>query len=284
MAGLNEHLGIDVQEDVLKSLGDVWCVYNSPGEGGLLFTGLTGVVRVKDHDRLDAVIDKLVTHFYDREGSMGDSRGPRIVKSKFAGQTIYHLEMPLRDAPPIAPAWCLTEKELIVAPFPQQIKAYLSRQKDSPSIAAAPEVAAVLKEGGPMALSYCDTRKAAEYLYPLACMAGPLVSDEMRRGGLEFDASAIPSATAILPHLQPSLSFVRRTSEGIEIVSHGPIGGIGAMNLLPLSSLVLVARSDKPSRTFKSERRAMPVPQKRPAPLPDAPPAPSAEVESPGAI
>ena len=32
---------------MLASLDDVWCAYNSSDEGGLILTGLTGVVRVK---------------------------------------------------------------------------------------------------------------------------------------------------------------------------------------------------------------------------------------------
>ena len=33
------HLGFRIKEDLIDSLGDVWSVYNSPGEGGLLVTG-----------------------------------------------------------------------------------------------------------------------------------------------------------------------------------------------------------------------------------------------------
>ena len=60
IAEMEKELGIDLQQDLLKPLGDVWCVYNSPAEGGLLVTGLTGVVQVKDHDRLEATLNKLV--------------------------------------------------------------------------------------------------------------------------------------------------------------------------------------------------------------------------------
>jgi len=44
---------------LLKSLGDSWCVYNSPGEGGLVLTGLTAVVSVRDADRLAKVQQRL---------------------------------------------------------------------------------------------------------------------------------------------------------------------------------------------------------------------------------
>ncbi|MGA2259314.1 MAG: hypothetical protein ABSG53_31965, partial [Thermoguttaceae bacterium] len=143
-------LDIDLQDDLLKPLGDVWCVYNSPAEGGLLVTGLTGVVQVKDYDRLEATLNKLVTLFHDRvEGevhSYSPHGTPRIVKTALAGRVIYHFDIAEHDFP-LAPAWCLTEKELIVSTFPQNIKSYLSRGKDFQSLSALPELAEALGKG-----------------------------------------------------------------------------------------------------------------------------------------
>ena len=56
---MEEELGIDPRE-VLAPLGDAWCLYNSPGEGGLAVTGLTAVVQVKDRQRLAAIHAKLL--------------------------------------------------------------------------------------------------------------------------------------------------------------------------------------------------------------------------------
>ena len=40
--------GNNARQSVFASLGDRWCFYNSPSEGGLVMTGLTGVVPIKD--------------------------------------------------------------------------------------------------------------------------------------------------------------------------------------------------------------------------------------------
>ena len=53
-------LGFRLQEDLLHTLGDCVCIYNSPGEGGLMFTGLTVVVPLKNHDRLAKTNEQLV--------------------------------------------------------------------------------------------------------------------------------------------------------------------------------------------------------------------------------
>src|SRR5205085_218985 len=53
-------LGFRLDQDLLQTLGDSWCVYNSPGEGGLFITGLTVIVPVKDHDRLVKTNGRLI--------------------------------------------------------------------------------------------------------------------------------------------------------------------------------------------------------------------------------
>jgi len=236
-------LDIDLQDDLLKPLGDVWCVYNSPGEGGLLVTGMTGVVQVKDHVRLEATLNKLITFYHDHVEAGTQPQGypgrgaPRIVKTAMAGRVIYHFDIAEHDFP-LAPAWCLTEKELIFSTFPQNIKAYLARRKDFQSLAALPEVAAALQDGT-VALTYCDTRKVAEFAYPLLCIGSKLLASELSREGILLDSSLMPSAASIFPHLQSSLAVVRRTSAGIEFESHGSLAGVGAGPMLPMATFGL---------------------------------------------
>jgi hypothetical protein len=244
---MEKELSINLQQDLLKPLGDVWCVYNSPAEGGLLITGLTGVVQVKDHDSLELTLVNLIGLFHDRvEGPAAEAsksspnnyayrRTPRIVKTPFAGQVIYHFDVP-EGGFPMAPAWCLTEHELIVSTFPANIKSYLLRGKDFQSLATVPDVAQAL-EGGAVAVDYSDTRKVAEFVYPLLCYGGKVIASELNREGIPLDASLVPSAAAVFPHLQPSIGVVRQTSAGIEVESRGPMAGMGAGALLPLFGL-----------------------------------------------
>ena len=270
IADMGKKLGVDLQEDLLKPLSDVWCVYNSPGEGGLLVTGLTAVVQVKDHDRLEATRKKLESLFHssvkrrtaeeeeEETGARGFHRQItlRIVETAFAGKVIYHLEMP-DGGFPLAPAWCLTEKELVVSTFPQNIKSYLSRGKDFRSLAAVPAVAETLEPGDAVALSYCDTRKVAEFVYPLLCIGGKAIFSEARREGIPLDASLVPSAAAIFPHLPPSVGVLRRTSTGIEVVKRGPLAGIGMGPLLPVATFALYfARVSEPRAEFRGQAQA----------------------------
>jgi hypothetical protein len=270
---LEKQLGIDLRKDLLSSLGDVWCVYNSPGEGGFLVTGLTAVAPVKDHERLAAVQAKLLAQAKaalapprsreEEEEELGPPRPrPTIRKIQFSGQDIYFVSAG-DNGLPVAPAWCLTEKELIVATFPQQIKAYLARGEEAKSLAAVPEVAALFQNGGPVGLSYVDDRKLLEVMYPFACMMGHTISGELARAGgpggagspgrlgsggaggaggaggsgLDFNMGSLPSAVAIAKHLRPSVGAVRRTPVGIEFSSHGTLpGGSSLGSVWPMAA------------------------------------------------
>ena len=51
---------VNLKDDLVASLGDTWCLYNSPGDGGLIFTGLTVTGTIRDRAKLVAANEKLV--------------------------------------------------------------------------------------------------------------------------------------------------------------------------------------------------------------------------------
>jgi len=238
---LQREMGIDLRADVLKSLGDTWCVYNSPGEGGLVFTGLTAVVQVKDHARLAAAYTKLLAQLKAGLQRGGDPRrGPRIEQFQFAGQDVYFLNV-RGEKFPLAPSWCLTEKELIVAPFPQNVKAYLSRGGDFQSLAKAPEVAALFQSAdGPIMLSYCDTRKLFELVYPFVPMIAQAALSQLPLEGVDLDVSILPSAAAIGKHLRPAVTVLRRSEAGIELLSRQSVPGGSIGSTAPVAVALLL--------------------------------------------
>jgi len=269
MARAEQELGIDIRNDILKAVGDTWCAYASPGEGGLIPIGFVAVGQVKDHKRAAAAHQKLMAFFkaeLDRDAELREKfrakdtkrpkvvgpegieeeppfrppvyrrfrPSPRIEQFQFAGQEVYFFNA--RDSQfPLAPAWCLTEKEVIFSLFPQGIKAYLSRGAKGASLAKAPEVAAMLKEGGgPLALAYCDSRTMFELVYPFVPMLAQAFLSEMQREGIDLNVSLLPSAKAIGPHLTPSVSMVRRTKAGIELSCRQSVPGGNLAMTLPV--------------------------------------------------
>ncbi|MHC4398095.1 MAG: hypothetical protein ACYTG0_00270 [Planctomycetota bacterium] len=243
LAAVEEELRFRFVEHVFKAVGDVWRVYNSPGEGGWLVTGLTAVVDLRDRDRLAHANQMLVAlareEFRQNTQSAGRPRGITIDEFRFLDETVYHLKF-VGDDVPIAPAWCITDDELVAALMPQNVKSYLagklSRGEGSGSLADVPEVARLFAPGRePLAVSYRNTPEIFRQVYPLLQFFAQVLCAELSREGVDIDVSILPSAPSILPHLQPGVKTVRRTKAGILIESRQtlPIGGGGGVLVLP---------------------------------------------------
>jgi hypothetical protein len=121
-----------------------------------MFVGVTAVVSMKDAEAAASVQDKLI-RLVESAGVGDPSRRPRVRNFRFAGKTVHVLESGEKNFP-LAPAWCLTDKHLIVALYPEAVKAFLARGPKSPSLAQAEAVTSALSgEGQVLAVSYFDT-------------------------------------------------------------------------------------------------------------------------------
>jgi hypothetical protein len=221
---MEEALGFNLRRDVLAALGDTCRLYNSPGEGGLVITGLTAVVDVKDRQRLAATHAKFLA--VAKAEMERRRRGPRIEQFEFAGHDVFTFNARDDDFP-LAPSWCLTDDALVIAPFPQNVKAYLARGEDHEPITAVPEVAGLVEPAsGPVLLAYVDAKSVFETAYPLVLMvAQAAMADLGREMGIDLSVSMLPSAKAIGSHLGPSVAALRRTEAGIEITSMQTLPG-----------------------------------------------------------
>jgi hypothetical protein len=235
----------ELLDQFLKPLGDTWCVFDSPAEGGL-FTGVTAVVSLKDHEAAVAAEKKFLQMIESVRANAPDAgRAPRVEKFAFARHTVYVFDPGEKDFP-LAPSWCLTDKHLVVAAYPEALKGFLSRGKAFQSLAKVPEVAAALEgEGHTVALSFADTRRIFDIAYPfLPVIAHGLVT-EWRREGIDIPAGLLPSARSIRAHLRPSVTAVRRTPAGVEFVSRQTLPGNMGASTLPIAAGLLVPAVQK---------------------------------------
>ena len=230
IAQVENHLGFDLSRDIFKALGDTWCVYSAPSEGGLLVTGLTVVAPIRDRERLVKAEERLRAMAKAAMGfppgaehSFGGRPTVSISDFEFRGQQIHFLNF-IGEPIPVAPAWCLTDKELIVSLSPQTIKAHLSRGASAGSLADVPAVASLLHgASGPSYVAYADTATTVRTLYPLLQFGFEAIASALQREGIQIDVSIFPSAAAVLPHLEPSLSTSTMAKDGLFITRHGTL-------------------------------------------------------------
>jgi hypothetical protein len=231
--GLEEaqkRLGFHPVNDLIEPLGDTQWYYSSPGEGGMFF-GATAVINVRNRDKLSKVNDVLLKMLRaEGGGEGGDAPDRQSVHSfKFQAQTVYIMDV--GAGLPLAPTWCLTDKQLVVGLYPQAVKAFLSRKSGGGSLADVPDVADLLKHK-PVSLTYQDTPELIRTIYPYVQMFAPVAIHEMRRAGMKVDASLLPSGASIYPHLRPTVSVVVRRDDGIYSETRQSLPGVGGVTSL----------------------------------------------------
>jgi hypothetical protein len=265
LAQVENQLGVDLSRDIFKAVGDTWCVYSAPSEGGLLVTGLTIVAPLRDRERLAKAEERLRTmasaamHPPGDLNSYGRGSEATIADCEFRGNQIHFLNF-IGEPIPVAPAWCITDKELIISLSPQTIKAHLSRKAGAGSLADVPAVMNALHgSGGPTYVSYADTTAMVQTLYPLLQFAFQAISSEAQREGVRIDSSILPSAAAILPHLEPSVSTATMTKDGLLVTRHGTLPmEFETLPLLSMPFYLFAARSSaREMQAASSERASM---------------------------
>ncbi|MFT5524381.1 MAG: hypothetical protein ACI9HK_002334 [Pirellulaceae bacterium] len=233
---IRDEIGIDIRQDLLKAVGDVWTLHAAPDAGGII-TGWTASVTVRDRTKL-AILHGRLTQLLEQEGGR---RGPTVVESKLGDNTIYTLHVDDEQFF-VAPSWTITGDRLIVGLFPQAIKAQLGRKADAPSLADRPEVARMFDaESGPLAISFQDTRKLFEVVYPFAQIGLKAMLTEMRLPPqLGIHTGLLPSAGAVAKHLRPQVAASRRTAEGIEFHSEQTLPGNNGITAAPVMVALLL--------------------------------------------
>ena len=232
----------------------------------MLVTGLTVVVPLRDRERFtkaEARLRGLVqASMAPPPGAVHSYGGPpqaTIADFEFRGNQIHFVNF-VGEPVPVAPAWCITDKELIVSLSPQTLKAHLSRKADAGSLADVPAVKALFNDSkGPKYVGYADTASIAQTLYPLVQFGFQAISSAVQREGIPLDVSIFPSAAAILPHLESTVSSARMTSDGLLMVRRGtlPMEFETALPLLVMPWMFVARTSEM---RVKAIERAQPGP------------------------
>jgi hypothetical protein len=242
-----------------KSLGSVWTIHSSPSEGGLLVSGLTLVVDVRDRADVQPALDALLNWFRRQfpqpaagaepgqtRAEPGQARVPTLDEIEFRGERLYVLG--LADPIPLAPTFCLTAKQLIFAAYPQSIKSYLERSADSPSLAESSQVRAALGSGrSALAIVYQDTPAVLRTVYPIIEAAAPALAAELRTHGVHVSAGLLPALGTVERHLRPAVTTVSRTSEGFVLRSmqSAPLGTMATAAPLVAGLLLPAAQASR---------------------------------------
>ena len=230
-------LGVNLKRDILGSLGDVWIGYLPAGDLMSSWMGAAAAVKVKDPRQLSDAVEKLVD-LAKANAPRGGGRGVTIRETVFQGQTIHFVNV-VGEPFPLAPAWCITDDWIIFGLMPQTVRTVLSREMEE-SMADCEQVRELLGDG-PSALSYVDTPRLVQSIYPWLQMGGQVLASELQREGLDLDMSLLPATSTIVKHLRPGVGVMRHARDGFHFESHNSLPGAGNLTAMaPVGVALLV--------------------------------------------
>ncbi len=252
LAKAEEELGLKIRDDILAPIGTNWLIYDWPHNGGVLFTGITASVDLRDADHFQDTIEKLLGLLQK------EAKGKVTVElDTYRGQIIAYVNV-IGVPMPFAPAWMIQGNRLTIALFPQILRAVVDQQKDKlPSIVDNTDYQRARKlmpkEVG--SLSYMNTARGVNAMYPFVLPLAEVASAMAQGEKVDIKVGMLPSLHTLTKHLYGTISASSCTDQGWLMVSHGPLpvavpgGGFAAAPALAMSiALPALARAREQAR------------------------------------
>ena len=221
---VESHIGVNIREDILAALGDVWVAYLPGGDLMSSWLNSAAAVKVKDASKLRTAIGKVMDAF--KAEMARHDEGVTIGESTADGRTIYSLQFQ-REPVPFSPSWCISDDWIVFGVLPQAVQSALDRKAED-SLGANEAVAAVLKDG-PSAFAYQDTPQLVRSAYPFMQIGVQMLAAQVRQAGISIDTTALPSADTIIKHLRPSISTMSHGEDGFHFNTRSSLPGGGNM-------------------------------------------------------
>jgi prepilin-type processing-associated H-X9-DG protein len=246
---INQTLGLDVQKDLLASLGDQWLAFNSDQTGhGLL--GMSVINPLRDAAKVEKALLALEKQANAAMAKNEEEDGPTLAieTTKVGDLTVHYFAVPA-----IAPCWAIKNNTLYFALFPQILAAATEQgAAGGESILASDDFNAARKRlgvsGTAISMSYMDLPRLAPrgYQMVLALQRGGLGFADMF--GLQTPAMVLPPLNKIQPHLAASLSATWVDDAGWHYRGVSPFPGADALGgeqalattLAPVAAAALV--------------------------------------------
>lgn len=249
---LETELGLSLEKDLFEAFGDVWVIYDSPSGGGFFVTSPVVALEVRDPQLAYSAFTQLMTvlqHSLRGEYNTEYRRmGVYLAQQKFLDHTIYYVNSVGRDTA-FAPAFCVTDDQLLMAPHPQALKAHLRFLADEgPTFASRIERGELpIPEGELLLLSYFDSKAFVKTLYAFAPYVGQMVCGNLQSHHIPIDIFSLPSARAVLPYINDSVCAIVRTPAGIRVASQTALPIPGGV-MLPVIIIGRFAKMSELSR------------------------------------
>lgn len=213
-------IGLSIEKEILGAFTDNWVVFDSPEFGGIWFSGIVAVAKVKPNNQLSKAMRNVAAAIAEE---VGDDISLDVASEQYRGQKIEYLNvtgMPI----PIAPAWAEYQGRWIVALYPQMVRMELDHLMNrGPSLLENPDFkrGRALMPKGAYSVTYVDTKAGMQQLYSFALPLWQMAAAMLQKEDIPIDVGMMPAAQTFSRHLFGNVSASTSTEDGLLTVSHG---------------------------------------------------------------
>lgn len=224
LAKFKEETGVDLEADVLASLGDTVALYLSDSTGGGSIASAVALIGLKDRGRFLDAHEKLLSKGNELLASIPDSRGyVKISPWEEGGLKLHSLRfggLPV----PLEITYGVVGDYVVASLTPQGALA-AARQisgKGDAGLGSREQFAAAVNGREVSGVSYLDTARMMHSGYPFVSMIGSAVANGVRsRDGERDPGLVVPAFNDLAKGARPSVQVMAWVGEDYLIESHG---------------------------------------------------------------
>jgi len=236
---IKQAIGMDLQTDILETLGDEWAIYSDPNVGGSGMLGMTLVNRLKDAGKADKAFTQLeqLLNGMMKQGTAGEKITVAFNTSKQGDLTIHYLAIPV-----IAPSWAIKDGNLYVGLYPQVVSGAADHVASGGKSILENEAFVALRKrlGGTevSSISFSDLPKTATEGYQEVLMLSRVYLGMADMFGAKTPALVLPTLGKLLPHVTPAGAVGWVDKEGWHMKQITPFPGSEILNTGGLGTIM----------------------------------------------
>ncbi len=214
---VSQNLGISIQDDLLAHMGDQFTLVSAPSLGGFV-TGTALIVELKDEAAFAATMAKfeaLTATAMSAEKGQGGVIPMSFQVLKTPDATISYVQMPVA-----APAWAIHDGRLIVAPWPQVVRAVIEGSGEPPLTGERAFAEALGRmTDSPTCLTYINEPAILRRVNAFPLIGWTTLAAFGDSHGFPLRAGWLPSLPTLLKYIRPSMSATGADATGLTSTS-----------------------------------------------------------------
>ncbi len=224
-AEVRDVLGFDLRKELLEGLAPTVVAYQAGSEGPFSL-GNVLAIQVKDARRVERALEKLPRILQQQAGAPE----ARLLRHTYLGVAYHVLQV---KGLPVAPSFVLHDGWLMMALYPQPVKAAIWRTRHPGAAWQVPAVTTQAitrglqagKPGSKLAyLTVTDSRPFLDFLLPLVPVGAQVLAGSVDAGeAINLDVSALPPTKAVLELLTPNVTACFDDGDALRWESHSTL-------------------------------------------------------------